>query len=536
MSDLYLFPPEVEEGNREYKRKIDNLTPEKATKLKTQMLWRMIEGKNLNNIEHAIYYIGIDDNGRLSGISNEELEQSLNNFSTVVELCNAVISSKQITHLNNGSFAVIEINKKIQNSINNSKVCLIGHTDAGKSSFLSLMTYDILDNGTGDARNTVQRYFHEKQNGSTSSIKYEIIGFDNDKYINYNTGFVSSWELVFKNSNKTINFIDTPGDEKYLKTTLFALTAHKPDHNFIFVSITDIFEEKTENIKDNINLKYYIDLSNKLDVSFSIILTKNDLISISDKLINIFADKYNLKKYVIANNLDDYNKVNDNNFKGNVFIFSISNVTGNGIDKIKLYLNKIKLKNDIKSNLNIADNTNVEFMINDKVIIPHVGNVVSGILYNGRIKAGDKLKIGPYNNKFYNTKIVSIHKQQISYKSLEKGECASLLIKYDNDSKSVCSKYMTIFSEDLCEKFINNFKICISNKNYILNLKKDNSYMIFSSNIYDLAYIDNISQDKENVYVHMHFHNNNIQYLKNGEYVIIRYNSKDIIIGNILLS
>ena len=81
----------------------------------------------------------------------------------------------------------------------------------------------------GLARSNILKHDHEKQNGTTSSIKYEIIGYDDNGYINYNSEFYYSWEYVVKNSKSIINFIDFPGNSKYLKTTLFGLMAHKPN-------------------------------------------------------------------------------------------------------------------------------------------------------------------------------------------------------------------------------------------------------------------------------------------------------------------
>ena len=55
----------------------------------------------------------------------------------------------------------------------------------------------------------------------TSSIdkdfveKYHNILIKDDEYINYNSGFISSWPYIVKNSKKIINFIDLPGNSKY---------------------------------------------------------------------------------------------------------------------------------------------------------------------------------------------------------------------------------------------------------------------------------------------------------------------------------
>src|SRR5438874_10651919 len=63
VKEILNLPPEIEEGNIEYKRKIDLLTKEKIIKFQTQMFWRMNEGKIKNGIDQAIYFVGVDDDG-----------------------------------------------------------------------------------------------------------------------------------------------------------------------------------------------------------------------------------------------------------------------------------------------------------------------------------------------------------------------------------------------------------------------------------------------------------------------------------------
>ena len=50
--------------------------------------------------------------------------------------------------------------------------------DAGKSTFLGVLTQGLLDNGRGSARLNLFRHLHEVHSGRTSSISYDILGFD----------------------------------------------------------------------------------------------------------------------------------------------------------------------------------------------------------------------------------------------------------------------------------------------------------------------------------------------------------------------
>ncbi|KAF8583261.1 hypothetical protein K439DRAFT_1653543 [Ramaria rubella] len=64
--------PEVEYGNVEYKLKLLNPSPERFTRLVTQMKWRLLEGGG-----QAYYELGVADSGQLVGLPRKDLEQSL---------------------------------------------------------------------------------------------------------------------------------------------------------------------------------------------------------------------------------------------------------------------------------------------------------------------------------------------------------------------------------------------------------------------------------------------------------------------------
>ncbi len=50
--------------------------------------------------------------------------------------------------------------------------------DSGKSTLIGVLTKGIPDDGRGGARLRVFNYPHEIENGRTSSIAHEIMGFD----------------------------------------------------------------------------------------------------------------------------------------------------------------------------------------------------------------------------------------------------------------------------------------------------------------------------------------------------------------------
>ena len=72
---------------------------------------------------------------------------------------------------------------KIESSLqvredNDVRVAVIGNVDSGKSTLVGVLTKGIMDDGRGSARMKVFNFSHEAQNGRTSSIGQEIMGFD----------------------------------------------------------------------------------------------------------------------------------------------------------------------------------------------------------------------------------------------------------------------------------------------------------------------------------------------------------------------
>jgi GTPase len=63
---------ESDYGNTEYKLKLDNPTLNRVDHLTTQMIFRLNEG-----FGHALYRIGVEDNGVVKGISTPEMQETL---------------------------------------------------------------------------------------------------------------------------------------------------------------------------------------------------------------------------------------------------------------------------------------------------------------------------------------------------------------------------------------------------------------------------------------------------------------------------
>lgn len=61
---------------------------------------------------------------------------------------------------------------------NDIRIAVIGNVDSGKSTLVGVLTKGIMDDGRGSARTKVFNFSHEANNGRTSSIAQEIMGFN----------------------------------------------------------------------------------------------------------------------------------------------------------------------------------------------------------------------------------------------------------------------------------------------------------------------------------------------------------------------
>ena len=85
------------------------------------------------------------------------------------------------------------------------------------STFVGVMTNNILDNGNGSARTSIAKHYHEITSGKTSSISTKTI-IDND-------------------DKKAITLIDLCGHEKYFKTTTYGVSGHYPDYGIVIITV-----------------------------------------------------------------------------------------------------------------------------------------------------------------------------------------------------------------------------------------------------------------------------------------------------------
>ncbi|MFZ8855389.1 MAG: hypothetical protein ACO2OQ_04420 [Thermofilaceae archaeon] len=76
------LPRESEEGNIEYKSTLRGADRERVERLATQMKYRLFEGGG-----EAIYVLGVDDEGNIVGLSEEDEREGLRRLEAAMEAC-----------------------------------------------------------------------------------------------------------------------------------------------------------------------------------------------------------------------------------------------------------------------------------------------------------------------------------------------------------------------------------------------------------------------------------------------------------------
>ena len=155
---------------------------------------------------------------------------------------------------------------------NDVRIAVIGNVDSGKSTLVGVLTKGIMDDGRGSARTKVFNFSHEAQNGRTSSIGQEIMGFDDhQKQVELERSQATknqAWSHIANHSKKIITFLDLCGHEKYLKTTMFGLVGLLPDYSMIIVGANMGVSRMT---------KEHLGISLALKIPIFIVVTKIDI-------------------------------------------------------------------------------------------------------------------------------------------------------------------------------------------------------------------------------------------------------------------
>ncbi|XP_077397203.1 GTP-binding protein 1 isoform X2 [Festucalex cinctus] len=414
---------EPEDRRIDFTSKLALVSPngEQYDSLLNQLRDRMEEGSG-----ETIYVVGMGSDGGDWGLNEKDMEAS---EATVRSMCaqldSDLIPLRERTEAE-GLVRDYLIRRRVgELDFLEVRVAVVGNVDAGKSTLLGVLTHGELDNGRGFARQKLFRHKHEMESGRTSSVGNDILGFDQEgQVVNKpdSHGGSLDWTKICEKSSKVITFIDLAGHEKYLKTTVFGMTGHLPDFCMLMVGSNAGIVGMT---------KEHLGLALALNVPVFVVVTKIDMcpaniLQETLKLLQRLLKSPGCRKIpVLVQNKDDV-IVTASNFSSERMcpIFQISNVTGENMDLLKMFLNLLSSRTCYR------DDQPAEFQIDDTYSVPGVGTVVSGTTLRGLIRLNDTMLLGPDPlGSFISIAVKSIHRKRMPVKEVRGGQTASFALK-----------------------------------------------------------------------------------------------------------
>lgn len=415
------LPPEPQLGNVEYKLKIVNPTKQRFEHLVTQLKWRLREGNG-----EAIYEIGVEDSGILTGLSKRDMSASLQTLKQMATKLGATTTLLRERVLDNKRSVAEVLVRKVPDDQNNIeiRVAVLGNADAGKSTLLGVLTQGNLDNGRGRARLNMFRHLHEIQSGRTSSISHEILGFNSQgQPINYSSSELITAEEICDSSTKLVTFLDLAGHKKYLRTTIQGLSGYCPHHAMLVISST----------AGAVGMAHeHLAIAVALNVPFFIVITKIDLVDPSNTLQNLesFLKQVGSRRVpLIVKNLDDVITAGANQLTENVVpIFCVSSVSGEGLELLTKFLYVLPPGSSSKEKERLEQEY-PEFHIDENFRAGEVGQILGGLLTKGVITEGTPMRIGPMKDgSFQEVSVKTIHRNRVPCRIVRAGQSAAICL------------------------------------------------------------------------------------------------------------
>ena len=358
------------------------------------------------------------------------------------------------------------------------RIAILGNVDSAKSTLVSTITYNILDNGRGLAREKVFKHKHEKDTGRTSSISFRYVKINEEKYI---------------------TFLDLAGHEKYFKTTVQGLNGGLADYAILVVGANMGVLKMT---------REHLGIIKALKIPFFVVITKLDIcpknvLERTEREITRII-KTNFKKDLVLLEELGENKYDTKNLEV-INYFKLSNVTGEGLDFFRKHL--FSLNSFIDWNQRKDKDTII--WIDNVYLVNGIGIVVSGTVKNGEVRINDKLLLGPINNSkkennFYEVTVKSIHNNFREDISLLQAGCSGCfnikaISKKDIINKKAIKKGMVMIHKNIItskeNRPITEFKANITVLHHPTTIKEKYEPVIHCGKIAQTAIIDEMSQE-----------------------------------------
>jgi translation elongation factor EF-Tu-like GTPase len=309
-----------------------------------------------------------------------------------------------------------------------------------QSTLCGILTRGNLDDGRGSARSFIMKHKHELENGRTSAVAVELVGYTAEgKQVipsaRSGNNVVKRWAEVTEKSARTLTLIDLCGHERYLKTTLFGLTGLLPDFCLLVVGA---------NMGVQVMTREHIGLAVALNIPLFVVLTKIDIAPPNvlkhtrQTLAGILRENGKMP-FPVRDEAAVTAAVESIGTNRVTPVFNISAVTGQNVDLLRSFVSKVQRSHSRYTDLHkdpevdYSAQPTVYFPIDGVYEVKNVGLVVGGTLSHGKIHVGDAIWLGPDTlGHFVQVTIKSIECRRVSKQQVLRGQSATFAIKTVN--------------------------------------------------------------------------------------------------------
>lgn len=414
------YSRESDYGKVEFKYNLRKWTDNDVGDGAAQMNFRLMEGSGI-----CYYKIGVTDSGIPLGIYEEDFVYTIGMITKMAERLAATVEviekhrsgirisesmEKRLFQRANNHLEEVDVTKerffgkiliKCDNMVEKAKVglnvreeivpiensskgnlniCIMGNTDAGKSTLLGVLTSGKLDNSKGSARSNILSFRHERESGRSTSIIYKYLIFDK-------LGQQIFDDIIVDDTHHVVTIFDTCGHEKYFKTTARCIYSSYSDYCLVLIESSAGITKMT---------REHIHLVSSSGKRLILIVTQTDICPPAqlEKTRTQIQGAFRRNKLLSINNQTDINEyVKDTT---GIPVIEVSSVSGHNIETLRSLIYQLPILREI------GEETDPLTVVIDRTYnVKGIGKIVGGYVKSGSCKIGTTVQIGPNKSGQY---------------------------------------------------------------------------------------------------------------------------------------